>query len=83
MEFERPQRKEEKTPVDALVDFAKGLKASEGLKESEIRRAAEIALNKQDDEVDANAAGSPDTELAETLKKALEARRGIPPGPVM
>ena len=80
--FEIPgSNSESKSPVDALAEFAKGLKESEGLKEGEIRLAAQIALNKREEDLDAKEAGSPDSELADILKKALTARHGIPSGP--
>lgn len=81
--FERSDRvKEPKSPVDALAEFAKSLKESEGLKESEIHLAAQIAINQREEEdIDVRAAGSPDFELASTLKKALIARHGVQPGP--
>lgn len=80
MNFETPN---DQTPLDALAKFAQSLPESEGLTNREIREAAQIALNKQEEELTAAEASSPDSELADLLRKALEARHGIPPGPAL
>ena len=75
MNFEASSDVPNNETIIALAEYAKGLKESEGLAENEIRMAAAMALKKTGEtNLDPKSAGSPDTELSDTLRKALEAR---------